>query len=127
METTILALVSLALAIVLATVGIAGLGERLPRMRRAGTGVTSARQHEDGHRRARRRAAGATLIGAAGPPLLLGVALLVRPPEQLADWFPVYALAGAVTGGLIALARRRADLAAAGPEDTWSAHDEEHP
>jgi hypothetical protein len=127
METTILALASLALAIVLAAVGIAGLAERLPHGRRAATSVTPARPHEDGRRRARWHAASATSIGAAGPPLLLGVALLVRPPEELADWFLVYALAGVVTGGLIALGRRRAELAAAGLEDTWSAHDEERP
>jgi hypothetical protein len=125
METTIMALASLALAIVLAGVGIAGLAERLPHMRRAGAKAIPARQHDPG-RQARSRAASATLIGAAGPPLLLGVALLVRPPEQLADWFLIYALTGVVTGGLIAYARRRADTAV-GAEDTWSAHDEEHP
>jgi MFS family permease len=111
METTILALASLLLAGVLAIAGAAGLAARTP-------------QHA--RRRAGWRAAGATLIGAAGPPLLLGVALLVRPPEQLADWFLIYALAGVATGGLIALARRRADLAAAGPADTVPAHEEEH-
>jgi MFS family permease len=114
METTILALASLLLAGVLAISGLAGLAAR--------TGRTP--QHR--RRRAGWRAAGATLIGAAGPPLLLGVVLLVRPPEQLADWFLIYALAGVATGGLIALARRRADLAAAGPADTLPAHEEEH-
>jgi hypothetical protein len=122
-ETTILGLASLALAIVLTAVGIAGLAERLPRTRRAV--ATPARQHEP-EQRARRRAASVTLVGAAGPPLLLGVALLVRPPDQLDDWFLIYALAGVVTGGLIAYAKRRADPAA-GPEDARSAHDEEHP
>ena len=83
METTILGLASLALAVVLAGIGFAG-------------------------RRARYRAAGPWLIAAAGPALLLGVALLVRPPEQVSDWFLVYAIAGVVTGGLVALARRPA-------------------
>lgn len=110
METTILALASLGLATALAVVGVAGLVARLPR---------------DERRRARYRAAAPSLIAAAGPPLLLGVALVVRSPEQPGDWFLAYALAGAVTGGLIALARRRADLATAGPPGEAPAQEEE--
>jgi len=92
METTILGLVSLALAIVLAGIGVAG-------------------------GRKRRRAPDRRLIAAAGPALLLAVALLVRPPEQVSDWFLVYAVAGVATGGLIALARRQAQQAARDPDD----------
>ena len=86
METTILGLASLALAIMLAMIGVAG-------------------------QRRRHRAPDRRLIAAAGPALLLGVALLVRPPEQVSDWFLVYAIAGVATGGLIALARRQAQQA----------------
>jgi hypothetical protein len=92
METTILGLASLALAIVLAGIGVAG-------------------------QRGRQRAVGRRLIAAAGPALLLGVALLVRPPEQVSDWFLVYAIAGVATGGLIALARRQAQQAARDLDD----------
>jgi hypothetical protein len=43
------------------------------------------------------------------------VALITMPPPDVADWFVVYALVGAITGGLIALAVRSAD--GAGTDD----------
>jgi hypothetical protein len=86
MEMTILASLLLAAAMVLGVIGMAGLAERLPR----------------GGRR-RQRAAGATL--------LLAAALIARPPEALGDWFVIFALAGVVCGGLIALARRQLESA----------------
>jgi len=94
MEMTILASLLLAAAMVLGVIGMAGLAERLPR----------------GGRR-RQRAAGASLLAAAGLPLLLAAALIARPPEALGDWFVIFALAGVVCGGLIALARRQLESA----------------
>ncbi len=96
MEMTVLALALLSLAGVLVVVGIAGVAQRLPR------------RDVDLARGADQRAAGAILLAAAGPPLLLAAALMARPPAALADWFLVYALVGVICGGLIALARRRA-------------------
>ena len=54
------------------------------------------------------RAAGPALMAAAGPPLLLGVALIVAPPAALEDWFLFMAVVGVATGGLLALGVRQA-------------------
>ncbi|MGD8684214.1 MAG: SdpI family protein [Chloroflexota bacterium] len=116
MEATILALVLLGLAIALAGVGLAGLAERLPRNRWLGLRTPAVRENDTSWR-AGHRAAGGTLIAAAGPPLLLAAALLASPPDALADWFPVYALVGVITGGLIALASRQARGAVGGSGD----------
>jgi|GEM_PF-3032414 len=113
METTIFAIVLLVAAVVLAGVGIAAVTERLPRNRWLGLRAESMR--DDDAWRVGHRAAGGTLIAAAGPALLLAVALLAAPPDEAADWFLIYALVGVVTGGLIALAARQADRAARGP------------
>ena len=110
METSLLALVLLALAAALAAVGLAGLTERLPRGRWLGLRTKRIREDDEAWR-VGHRAAGRTLIAAAGPPLLLAVALLAVPPDEVADWFLVYALVGVITGGLIALAARTADRA----------------
>ena len=50
---------------------------------------------------------------AAGPPLLLGAALVAAPPDALADWLLFLAVVGVITGGLIALASRQAQTALA--------------
>ncbi len=114
METTVLAIALLMLAVALAAIGIAGLTERLPRNRWAGLRSASMRDDDAAWRRGH-RAAGATLMAAAGPPLLLAMALFVAPPPDIADWFLVYAVVGVVTGGLIALSARQADRALSGP------------
>jgi len=107
METTIIALAMLILASALATIGIAGAIERLPRNRWAGLRMQAMLEDDDAWRIGH-KAAGPALIAAAGPPLLLGVALLAVPPETVEDWFLVYAVVGVMTGGLIALAARQA-------------------
>lgn len=111
-----LALASLVTAVVLATVGIAGVAERLPRNRWLGVRTDAIGEGNDDTWRIAHRAAGGALIAAAGPPLLLGVALLAAPPDEANDWFIIYAAVGVITGGLIALAVRQADRAAQGPE-----------
>lgn len=112
METTIVGLALLLLAVALAGVGLAGLTERLPRNRWVGLRTAGVRADDEswciGH-----RAAGAALIAAAGPPLLLGVALLVAPPASLEDWLIILIVVGLVTGGLLALASRQAQRALA--------------
>ena len=116
METTILALALLVLALALAGVGLAGILERLPRNDWIGLRVDVVRASDDAWRTGH-RAGGPALIAAAGPPLLLAVALLVAPPEEVTDWFLVYALVGVATGGLIALAARQARAAVDGPDE----------
>lgn len=116
METTIVALALLVLAVALAGAGVAGISGRLPRNRWLGLRVPEV--HEDdaswqvGH-----RAAGPMIVAAASPPLLLGVALLATPPERLEDWLVILIVAGLVTGGLLALATRQARSALAPPDD----------
>ena len=116
MEVAVLALALLMLATALAGVGVAGLTERLPRNRWIGLRIASLRTDDEAWRIGH-RASGATLVTAAGTPLLLGVALLVSPPALVADCLPAYAVVGVVTGGLIALAARQAERAVAGPEE----------
>lgn len=111
MEITVLAVALLLLAAVLVGVGLASLTARLPRNRWLGVRVAATVADEEGWR-AGHRAAGGTLIASAGPPLLLAIALLVRPPAALAEWFLVYAVVGVLTGGLIAVAVRQADRVA---------------
>lgn len=115
MDTNVLALALLVLAMALAGVGLAGVTERLPRNRWIGLRVDVLRA-DDAAWRIGHRAGGAALIAAAGPPLLLAVALLASPPAEIADWFLLYALVGVVTGGLIALAARQARVAVEGPD-----------
>jgi hypothetical protein len=115
MDTTILALALLLLAVTLAGVGLAGVLERLPRNAWVGLRVDVVRR-DDHAWRVGHLAAGPALMAAAGPPLLLAVALLVAPPEEVADWFLFYAVVGVVTGGLIALAARQARAAVEGPD-----------
>ena len=116
METTIVALALLALAAALAGVGLAGVLERLPRNRWIGLRTDSVRESDDSWRIGH-RAAGVSLIAAAGPPLLLGVALIAVPPENLEDWLIILIVAGLITGGLLALASRQAQRALAPPDD----------
>ena len=116
MEVTVLALALLVLAAALAGVGLAGLTERLPRNRWIGLRIASLRADDEAWRIGH-RASGATLITAAGPPVLLGLGLLVAPPALVADWLPAYAVVGVVTGGLIALAARQAERGVAGLEE----------
>ena len=116
METTLIALALLALAVALAAIGIAGVTERLPRNRWLGI-RTQALRDDDQSWRIGHRAAGAMLIAAAGPPLLLAVALIASPPAEAEDWFLIYAAVGVVTGGLIALAARQADRAVSDTTD----------
>ena len=116
METTILAAALLALAVALAAVGLAGIAERLPRNRWIGLRAAGVRADDDTWRTGH-RAAGGALIAAAGPPLLLGIALIARPPAQIEDWFLAYAVVGVVTGGLIAMATRQAERAVEAPDD----------
>lgn len=110
METTLIALALLVLAAALAAIGFAGVTERLPRNRWLGL-RTQALRDDDEAWRIGHRASGGMLIAAAGPPLLLAVALIASPPAEAEDWFLIYAVVGVVTGGLIALAVRQADSA----------------
>ena len=41
---------------------------------------------------------------------------IATPPQEIADWFLVYAVVGVITGGLIALASRTAERAVQGPD-----------
>jgi len=111
MGTSLLALALLLFAGALAAVGIVGLGERLPQNRWIGLRVASLRTSQEAWR-AGHRAAGASLVTAAGPALLLAVALVARPPAAVEDWLLIYVAVGLVSGGLIALASRQADRAA---------------
>ena len=107
MEMMLVGLALLALAVALTAVGLAGLAERLPRNR--WIGLRTAEVHADDESwRAGHHAAGSALIAAAAPALLLGVALIAAPPEQLEDWLVALILAGLITGGLLALASRQA-------------------
>ena len=115
METTVLGLALLLLAGALVGIGVAGLTERLPRNRWIGLRTEAVRTDDEAWRLGH-RAAGPALIAAAGPPLLLGLALLAIPPDEVADWLLVYALVGVITGGLIALATRGAQRAVNGPD-----------
>ncbi len=110
MEFTLVALALLLLALATAGVGLAGRTGRLPRNRWIGLRTRGVRADDEAWR-VGHRAAGGALIVAAGPPLLLAAALVASPPDALEDWFPVYALVGVVTGGLIALASRQAQRA----------------
>jgi hypothetical protein len=120
METTLVAIALLLLAGVLAGIGLAGITERLPRNRWIGLRTAKIR-HDDEAWRVGHRAAGAALIAAAGPPLLVGVALIAAPPDELEDWWLALAALGLVTGGLLALALRQAkralDASDAGPPE----------
>lgn len=116
METTIVGLALLLLAAALAGVGFAGSRERLPRNRWIGLRIAGVRDDDVLWRRAH-RASGAALIAAAGPPLLLGVALVAAPPENLEDWLIALIAVGLVTGGLLALAARQARQAIDTHED----------
>lgn len=111
-----MAIALLALAVALAAVGLAGVLERLPRNRWVGL-RTAAIRDDDERWRAGHRAAGASLIAAAGPSLLLGVALIAAPPEKLEDWLLILIVAGLITGGLLALAARQAQATVTPPED----------
>lgn len=111
MEVTLMAMALLVLAVALAGIGLAGLTERLPRNRWVGLRTAGIRDDDEAWRMGH-RAAGPALMAAAGPPLLLGVALIAAPPDQLQDWFLFMALVGVVTGGLLALAARQARVAA---------------
>ena len=111
MEVTIVALALLVLAAALAGVGVAGLAGRLPRNRVVGMRVEALRGSDEAWR-AGHRASGVALILAAIPPAVVGVAMLIEPPTAVGDWMLVYAVAGVITGGLIALASRQADRAA---------------
>ena len=107
MDVTLVALALLLLAVALAGIGLAGLTERLPRNRWIGLRSAGIRDDDEawqtGH-----RAAGPALVAAAGPPLLLGVALIAAPPAALEDWFLFMAVVGVATGGLLALGARQA-------------------
>jgi len=110
-EIAVVAVALLVFAAALVIIGLAGLTERLPRNRWVGIRVASVQVDERAWRTGHRAASGA-VMAAAGPPLLLAVALIARPPAALEDWFLVYAVVGVITGGLIALAVRQADRAA---------------
>ena len=124
MEVALLALALLVLAAGLAGIGLAGIAERLPRNRWIGLRVASMRV-DDAAWRIGHRAAGPALVTAAGPPLLLGLAMLVAPPDMVADWLLAYAFVGLVTGGLIALSARQAERAVAGPDATVRSQQED--
>ncbi len=111
MQITILAVTVLILAIVLIGVGLAGGAGRLPRSRWLGIRTQSVQASDDAWRAGHHAASGA-IMAAAGPPLLLALALLAMPPSQVQDWLLVYVVVGLVTGGLIALGVRQADRAA---------------
>lgn len=116
METTLVAIALLALAGALALVGLAGVFERLPRNRWVGLRTAEVRTDDESWR-VGHRAAGPALMAAAGPPLLLGVALIAAPPENLEDWLLAMIVVGLVTGGLLALASRQAKNALAPTRD----------
>lgn len=116
METAFVAIALLALAVALAGIGVAGVLERLPRNRWIGLRTAEVRR-DDASWRTGHRAAGGALIAAAGPSLLLGVALIAAPPEQLEDWLLVMMAVGLITGGLLALASRQAQHALAPADD----------
>lgn len=110
-EIVIVAAALFLLAAALVVVGLAGLTERLPRNRWVGIRSASVQVDEEAWRAGHRAASGA-IMAAAGPPLLLAIALIAMPPARLGDWFLVYAVVGVITGGLIALAVRQAGRAA---------------
>ena len=120
MEITLVAIALLLLAVALAGIGLAGITERLPRNRWVGLRTAGIRDDDEAWRIGH-RAAGPALMAAAGPPLLLGVALLAAPPDTLEDWFLFMAVVGVVTGGLLALASRQARNAAS-PNDDHQEH-----
>lgn len=111
METAILGIALLVLAGALAMAGLAGRAGRLPRNRWVGIRVPALQANDEAWQAGHRAAAGA-LLAAAGPPLLLALALFTMPPARVQDWLLIYIVVGVVTGGLIALAVRRADRAA---------------
>jgi len=115
-EVTLVAAALLVLAVALAGIGLAGLTERLPRNRWVGLRTAGIRDDDEAWR-VGHRAAGPALMAAAGPPLLLGVALIAAPPDQLEDWFLFMAVVGVVTGGLLALAARQARVATSPDDD----------
>ena len=106
----------LTLAGALVAVGLAGITERLPRNRWIGLPTGGVRADDESWR-VGHRAAGGPLIAAAGPPLLLGVALLAVPPEDLEDWLLFLIADGLITAGLLALASRQARSALAPPDE----------
>lgn len=116
MEVTLVAVALLVLAVALAGIGLAGLTERLPRNRWVGLRTAGIRDDDEAWR-VGHRAAGPALMAAAGPPLLLGVALIAAPPDRLEDWFLFMAVVGVVTGGLLALAARQARVATSPDDD----------
>lgn len=122
METTLVAVALLALSVALAGIGLAGLTGRLPRNRWVGLRTAGVRQDDEAWRIAH-QAAGGPLMVAAGPPLLMGAALIAAPPDALEDWLLFLAVVGVITGGLIALASRQAQTALAGRD----AGDHQHP
>jgi hypothetical protein len=106
-DITLVAVALLLLAVALTGIGLAGITERLPRNRWVGLRTAGIRDDDEAWRIGH-RAAGPALVAAAGPPLLLGVALVVAPPDTLEAWFLFMAVVGVVTGGLLALASRQA-------------------
>ena len=120
METTLVAVALLLLAVALAGVGVAGVLEKLPRNRWIGLRTAEVRADDESWR-VGHRAAGTALIAAAGPPLLLGVALIAAPPENLEDWLLAMIVVGLITGGLLALASRQAKNALAPADDEQEA------
>ena len=111
MDIAILAAALFLLAAALMCVGLAGITGRLPRNRWIRVRVPSVRSSTEAWQAGHRAAAGA-IMAAAGPPLLLAVALIAIPPQKVDDWLLVYIVVGVVTGGLIALAVRQAERAA---------------
>ena len=111
MDAAVLALALFVLSLVLLLVGLAGRLGVLPRNRWIGVRAAAVRENDEtwqaGH-----RASAAALLLAAVPPALVAAALVVEPPAEIDDWLLSYAVAGVVTGGLIALAVRQADRAA---------------
>lgn len=116
MEATIVAVALLALSAALAGVGAAAVMERLPRNRWVGLRVPGVRD-DDERWRLGHRAAGPLILAAAGPPLLLGVALIAAPPDRLEDWLLILIVVGLITGGLLALGARQAREALATPAE----------
>jgi hypothetical protein len=126
MESTLVAIALLALAVALAGIGLAGLAERLPRNRLVGLRTAGLREDDESWRIGH-RAAGGPLIVAAGPPLLLGAALIAAPPDALEDWLLFLAVVGVITGGLIALASRQAQTALAAHDTGHHQHPPQEP
>jgi uncharacterized membrane protein len=110
-DVLILTVALIILSVVLAAIGIAGLSAKLPKNPVMGVRVKSVQASEDAWE-AGHRAAGISLILAAIPPAVVAGAMVLNPPAEIQDWILVYALAGVITGGLIALSVKQADRAA---------------